>query len=218
AVRWVEDRGMVFYGVAGRPDRLVAGCADVTENKHADARVAFLGEIARSITSSLDFDTVLRRIVEGAQALCGSDSAAVFLRDPESSAMVPNHRVGPWWRAFETLRITPGRGVGGTVMVTGQPLRTDDYRGDPRVPPDSRGADTARARDIIGRQVQHLARLVDDLLDVSRVVAGKVVLGLQALELAETAHRVAALYGGPRGGRHVIRVEATPVWVSADPT
>src|SRR5437773_6055779 len=65
-------------------------------------------------------------------------SAAVFLRDPESSAMVPNHRVGPWWRAFETLRITPGRGVGGTVMVTGQPLRTDDYRGDPRVPPDSR--------------------------------------------------------------------------------
>src|SRR5207247_10745690 len=70
---------------------------------------------------------------------------------------------------------------------------------------ESRGADTARARDIIGRQVQHLARLVDDLLDVSRVVAGKVVLGLQALELAETAHRVAALYGGPRGGRHVIR-------------
>ena len=327
AVRWVEDRGMVFYGVAGRPERLVAVCADVTENKHADARVAFLGEIARSITSSLDFDTVLRRIVEGAQALCGSDSAAVFLRDPESGAMVPNHRVGPWGRAFETLRITPGRGVGGTVMVTGQPLRTDDYRGDPRVPPDSRaiteetgtealmvvpillaaevvgllyisnrapraftdedeticvrlaeqaavaiqnarlfgrqeaaraeaeavnrskdeflamlghelrnplgaisnaahllamaesrGADTTRARDIIGRQVQHLARLVDDLLDVSRVVAGKVVLGLQALELAETAHRVAALYGGPRGGRHVIRVEATPVWVSADPT
>src|SRR5881628_2091247 len=292
AVRWVEDRGMVFYGVAGRPERLVAVCADVTENKHADARVAFLGEIARSITSSLDFDTVLRRIVEGAQALCGSDSAAVFLRDPESGAMVPNHRVGPWWRAFETLRITPGRGVGGTVMVTGQPLRTDDYRGDPRVPPDSRaiteetgtealmvvpillaaevvgllyisnrapraftdedeticvrlaeqaavaiqnarlfgrqeaarakaesrGADTTRARDIIGRQVQHLARLVDDLLDVSRVVAGKVVLRLQALELAETAHRVAALYGGPRGGRHAIRVEATPVWVSADPT
>src|SRR5206468_2807072 len=57
AVRWVEDRGMVFYGVAGRPERLVAVCADVTENKHADARVAFLGEIARSITSSLDFDT-----------------------------------------------------------------------------------------------------------------------------------------------------------------
>src|SRR5437773_7799666 len=83
---------------------------------------------------------------------------------------------------------------------------------------ESRGGDTTRARDIIARQVQHLARLVDDLLDVSRVVAGKVVLRLQPLELAETARRVAALHGGPRGGRHVIRVEATPVWVSADPT
>src|SRR3989442_2792810 len=83
---------------------------------------------------------------------------------------------------------------------------------------ESRGADTTRAGDIIGRQVQHLGGLVDDLLDVARVVAGKVVLRLQPLELAETARRVAALHGGPRGGRHVIRVEATPVWVSADPT
>jgi len=327
AVRSVEDRGIVFYGAAGRPERLVAVCADVTEDRRADARVAFLGEIARSITSSLDFDTVLRRIVEGTQALCGSDSAAIFLRDPESGAMMPSHRVGPWWRAFETLRITPGHGFGGTAMVTGRPLRTDDYRADPRVPPEfrviteetgtaalmvvpilltvevagllyisnrapraftdedemicvrlaeqaavaiqnarlfgrqeaaraeaeavnrakdeflamlghelrnplgaisnaahlltlaeSRGGDTTRARDIIARQVQHLARLVDDLLDVSRVVAGKVVLRLQPVELAETTRRVAALHGGPRGGRHVIRVEATPVWVSADPT
>src|SRR6266850_5312578 len=324
AVRSVEDRGMVFYGAAGRPERLVAVCADVTEDRRADARVAFLGEIARSITSSLDFDTVLRRIVEGTQALCGSDSAAIFLRDPESGAMMPSHRVGPWWRAFETLRITPGHGFGGTAMVTGRPLRTDDYRADPRVPPEfrviteetgtaalmvvpilltvevagllyisnrapraftdedemicvrlaeqaavaiqnarlfgrqeaaraeaeavnrakdeflamlghelrnplgaisnaahlltlaeSRGGDTTRARDIIARQVQHLARLVDDLLDVSRVVAGKVVLRLQPLDAAETVRRVAALHGG---GRHVIAVDSTPVWVSADPT
>src|SRR5579863_7834826 len=33
-----------------------------------------------------------------------------------------------------------------------------------------------RARSIIARQVQHLARLVDDLLEVGRVVTGKIVL------------------------------------------
>src|SRR6266436_3797422 len=80
---------------------------------------------------------------------------------------------------------------------------------------ESRGGDTTRARDIIARQVQHLTRLVDDLLDVSRVVAGKVVLRLQPVELAETTRRIAALHGG---GRHVIAVDATPEWVSADPT
>jgi PAS domain S-box-containing protein len=326
-VRWIETRAVAFYDSAGRPDRLVGVCADVTEDKRADERVAFLGEIARSITSSLDLDTVLRRVVEGAQALTGSDSAAILLREPESGAMLPRHRVGPWWAGFDTLRITPGRGIGGVAMSTGRPVRTDDYRHDARVSPESRspseeagatalmvvpvlvGAEaagllyignrtprpftdedeticvrlaeqtavaiqnarlfgrqevarseaeaanrtkdeflamlghelrnplgaissaahvlsrtsggnsaTARASEIIGRQVQHLARIVDDLLDVSRVVAGKVVLRLQPVDLGEIARRVATLHGGPAGARHVIYVQTNPTWVSADPT
>ena len=112
----------------------------MTDDKRADARVAFLGEIARSITSSLDLDTVLRRVVEGVQALTGSDSAAILLRDPESGAMLPRHRVGPWWRDFETLRITPGRGIGGVAMSSRRPVRTDDDQADARVPPDLRAA------------------------------------------------------------------------------
>src|SRR5262249_40219569 len=132
-VRWLEAHAVAFYDAAGRPDRLVGVCADVTDDQRSDVRVAFLGEIARSITSSLDLDTVLRRVVEGAQALTGSDSAAILLRDADSDAMVPRHRVGPWWRDWDTLRVTPGRGLGGLAMLTGRPLRTDDYRTDPRV-------------------------------------------------------------------------------------
>lgn len=41
------------------------------------------------------------------------------------------------------------------------------------------------AQDIIERQVSHLARLVDELLDVSRIVRGKVTLKLAPVELAE---------------------------------
>lgn len=39
------------------------------------------------------------------------------------------------------------------------------------------------AADVIGRQVTHLARLVDDLLDVSRITSGKIRLESAALEL-----------------------------------
>jgi PAS domain S-box-containing protein len=323
ALRWVEGRGVVFHDAAGRPERLLGVCADVTDDKRAEARVAFLGELARSITSSLELDTVLRRVVEGVQALCGSDSAAIFLREPGADAMVPSHRVGPWLRAYQTLRITPGRGLGGAVMLSGRPLRTENYCTDPRVPAEfravyeqagtvplmvvpilvgpevagllyisnrvprpftdeeeticvrlaeeaavaiqnarlfgrqetaraeaeaanrakdeflamlghelrnplgaignavhvlalaeARGGDTGRPREIIQRQVGHLARLVDDLLDVSRVVAGKVVLRLQPVDLADAARRAAAMHGG----RHVLSVEASPAWVAADPT
>jgi signal transduction histidine kinase len=43
---------------------------------------------------------------------------------------------------------------------------------------------TPREREVIMRQAQHLVRLVDDLMDVSRVARGKVTLTKKRLELA----------------------------------
>jgi signal transduction histidine kinase len=48
---------------------------------------------------------------------------------------------------------------------------------------------SARERTIIERQVSHLARLVDDLLDVSRIAQGKVELKYETVELAEIVTR-----------------------------
>ena len=42
-----------------------------------------------------------------------------------------------------------------------------------------------RARKVIERQVAHLTRLVDDLLDVSRIARGKVELRIERIELSE---------------------------------
>jgi CheY-like chemotaxis protein len=45
------------------------------------------------------------------------------------------------------------------------------------------------ARDVIGRQADHMARLIDDLLDVSRIVQGKVVVKPEKLNLASLVER-----------------------------
>jgi signal transduction histidine kinase/PleD family two-component response regulator len=45
------------------------------------------------------------------------------------------------------------------------------------------------ARDVIGRQADHMARLVDDLLDVSRIVQGKVVVKPERLKLGALVER-----------------------------
>jgi signal transduction histidine kinase/DNA-binding response OmpR family regulator len=45
------------------------------------------------------------------------------------------------------------------------------------------------ARDVIGRQAEHMARLIDDLLDVSRIVQGKVAVKPERLELATLVER-----------------------------
>jgi PAS domain S-box-containing protein len=48
---------------------------------------------------------------------------------------------------------------------------------------------TPREREVILRQAQHLIRLVDDLLDVSRVARGKVTLAKMVVELAAVVTR-----------------------------
>jgi PAS domain S-box-containing protein len=45
------------------------------------------------------------------------------------------------------------------------------------------------ARDVVDRQVDHLARLVDDLLDVSRIVQGKLALHKAPLDIATVIQR-----------------------------
>jgi two-component system CheB/CheR fusion protein len=48
----------------------------------------------------------------------------------------------------------------------------------------SQRAELVAARDLIERQVQHMVRLVDDLLDVSRVSRGKITLQKEPVDLA----------------------------------
>ncbi|HET7199145.1 MAG TPA: ATP-binding protein [Burkholderiales bacterium] len=80
-------------------------------------------------------------------------------------------------------------------------------------------ATRAHARDVIARQVQHLARMTDDLLDAARAMTGKIVLQRQPLELAQAAARaVAALHASGRAGEHRFVQRLEPAWVDADPT
>src|SRR3569833_2584286 len=69
-------------------------------------------------------------------------------------------------------------------------------------------------RSIIARQVQHLERIVNDLLDVARVTSGKVVLAKSVVDLAVVAvHAIEALKDADRfvGVSLDVRVESAPV-------
>jgi PAS domain S-box-containing protein len=78
---------------------------------------------------------------------------------------------------------------------------------------------TPREREVIVRQVQHLARLVDDLLDVSRVARGKIKLAKQPLELAivvaQAVEATASLFE-QRRHRLELAVPAAGLLVDAD--
>ncbi|HEV8676094.1 MAG TPA: ATP-binding protein [Methylomirabilota bacterium] len=77
---------------------------------------------------------------------------------------------------------------------------------------------TVRIRTIIARQTRHLARLVDDLLDVARLTSGKITLRLKPMDLKKIAERCLALYEGMDGKRHEIVLDVESTVVSGDPT
>jgi signal transduction histidine kinase/CheY-like chemotaxis protein len=77
----------------------------------------------------------------------------------------------------------------------------------------------AHARAVIGRQVQHLARMTDDLLDAARAMTGKIVLQRQPLDLAEAAARtVSTMRTTGRAGQRRLAQQLESVWIDADPT
>ena len=76
-------------------------------------------------------------------------------------------------------------------------------------------ASSRRERAILRRQTNHLKRLVDDLLDVSRITSGKLRVELRPVDLAEVVrHAVAAFPTEP--GRAIHLEAPAQAWVRGD--
>jgi signal transduction histidine kinase/ActR/RegA family two-component response regulator len=74
-----------------------------------------------------------------------------------------------------------------------------------------------QAHEVIDRQAQQMARLVEDLLDVSRLAMGKVTLHRERLDLAPIAARVLQTWRQTRRGRAArVHADLRGVWVHAD--
>ena len=153
------------------PSGTIIGAAtiarDITAQKQAVAEVErrrqeteLLAEIAQSLNASLDLDTVLQRVVTGAQDLCGSERVFLALREPGSDALVGRYEVGAPEMAYAGLRIEPGKGLGGQVLLSGRPWRTADYAADRRF---------SKEHMAQARAAGHLAVLAVPLLIEARV-------------------------------------------------
>jgi CheY-like chemotaxis protein/nitrogen-specific signal transduction histidine kinase len=77
----------------------------------------------------------------------------------------------------------------------------------------------AWTKDMMKRQVQHMVRLVDDLLDVSRIMRGKIQIRKEPLSLGdvitrgiETAHPLI----DAQGHELIVSLPREPLWIEAD--
>jgi signal transduction histidine kinase len=97
------------------------------------------------------------------------------------------------------------------IRIAVQTIRAEAER-DPTAP---------RETDVLERQVNHLVRLLDDLLDVSRLTRGKIELRKETATLqAIVAEALATTRGFIDARRHGVSVSLPedPLWFEADPT
>jgi PAS domain S-box-containing protein len=96
--------------------------------------------------------------------------------------------------------------VRNAIRILKEPAVTDEQR--------------QRAQQIAERQTEHMARLLDDLLDVSRITTGRVELRKARLELGATvAQSVEAVKPQLDAKGHVLEVRLAPgpLWLDGDP-
>jgi PAS domain S-box-containing protein len=115
-----------------------AGIAIENARLYADAErrrreAEAIADLTRTISSTLDLDTVLARVAGRARELCASDVALIAVGGARSPAMMFRHWPGARFQGYDRVAIQPGKGVGGRVLETGQPFRTDNYAEDPRI-------------------------------------------------------------------------------------
>jgi PAS domain S-box-containing protein len=80
----------------------------------------------------------------------------------------------------------------------------------------------ARAREVVRRQTEHLTRLVDDLLDITRISRGKMALQRTCIDLRDivrkTTDDLLSLFEKAGVELRVDYGTHGPVWIDADPT
>ena len=95
--------------------------------------------------------------------------------------------------------------IGGALSLLSRSPKTDDG--------------TAQLREIIARQTAHLTRMVDDLLDLTRLETGRIVLQRRPVDfrtIAESA--LASLTQAGKAADHTISLAGRTLWVEGDPT
>jgi PAS domain S-box-containing protein len=184
----------------------VVAFQDITARKQAEAEAErrrreaeVLAHLGQTLNASLELDVVLQRVVEAAKELSGSERALIFLREPGLDVIVSRYQVGYPHMPYEELRIEPGKGIGGQVLLTGRSLRTADYAADPCFSKDYLGSMRSDGRLAVITVPITIGSRVEGVLYVSNdasrpFTAGHEAILMRLADHAATAVRNAQLY------------------------
>jgi signal transduction histidine kinase len=117
-------------------------------NRMTDSVQALL-ETSRELSSTLDPDAVLASVAGHALDLVKADLAAIAPLERQTGEARIKVVLGARTERLATLTIRPGRGIGGAVLASGEPVISADYLRDPGLVHDPGYDDACREEGIV---------------------------------------------------------------------
>jgi PAS domain S-box-containing protein len=112
---------------------------EINERKAAEAalrrsnlELALLSRTAKNLTSILELDQVLAKVIEETKKVLSSTGCVIWLRDPETQELVCKQCIGPMCDTICDWRLQAGEGIAGWVVEKGGSLLVPDTRTDRR--------------------------------------------------------------------------------------
>src|SRR5207249_3005329 len=169
---------------------------------HAESAAELLRRVQSIVEVALGrlaLDDMLRELLERIRSILGVSSALVLLLDEEDDVLVVRAAEGFGGDVDERVRVPLGSGLAGRVAAERRPMAMTDLDREAglRTPLgtilswahllrsgrlDAGG--TTRAIETIDRNARLQAQLINDLLDVSRITAGKLELDVYLVDPA----------------------------------
>jgi signal transduction histidine kinase len=131
-VIFTEDQLKVFWTIADQAASAITKARLFQQAEQRAQQLATLNAISLSISSTLELDPLLQRIVESAANIIGCEAGSLFLIDSETGEYVFRVATGPVGQNLLGMRIAPGKGFVGEAIETGRPVIVNDVQTDPR--------------------------------------------------------------------------------------
>ncbi len=104
----------------------------LNEARNVAKQLAILSEVSIAISSTLDLDTALQRVMGRAVDLLNAEAGSLLLMDQAGKNLIFEVVLGPTGEDLLGVTIPVGKGIVGTVAESGVPLIINDVSADPR--------------------------------------------------------------------------------------
>jgi signal transduction histidine kinase len=140
---WLMEMFAAQAGIALEQSRLL-------EEAQLSARqLSTLSEVSMAISSTLDLDTTLHRIMDRAVEILNAEAGSLLLMDQQGRELTFEVVLGPTGAELLGVRTPVGKGIVGTVAQSSDPLIINDVSKDPRWNVDFDEATEFRTRDLL---------------------------------------------------------------------